>query len=90
MPKISFTPALQRFFPELREVQLKVHSVKDALEHLEELHPGIKHYLVEETGQLRKHINIFIGERLATDRSSLSDVLEDSDEVLIFQALSGG
>ena len=39
---------------------------------------------------MRRHVAVYInGQRLA-DRERLSDRLSDSDEVFVFQALSGG
>ncbi len=91
MPKISFTSALKRFFPDLKEeIQLPGSKVSEILKNLENKYPGITDYLVDEEGQLRKHINIFVDGQLIQDRRELSDVLKEEDEVLIFQALSGG
>lgn len=90
MPKLTFTPALKRFFPDLKEQEWSAASIKELLVKLEEAHPGILSYLMDEAGVLRKHINIFIGDQLVQDRSALQDPLKEEDEVLIFQALSGG
>ena len=90
MPSVSFTSALNRFFPSLGPQKLKANCVKDLLDQLEVKYPGIKDYIVDEEGSLRKHINIFIGEKLMEDRDQLSDEITENDEVLIFQALSGG
>ena len=90
MPKLSFTPALKRFFPDLEEGFFEGITVDALLQALEAKHPGINSYLRDESGALRKHINIFIADRLVQDRQHLEDVLDSKDEVLIFQALSGG
>ena len=90
MPKLNFTPALKRFFPDLEEGHFQGATVQELLDNLEAAHPGINSYLRDETGQLRKHINIFIENQLVQDRNELADTLTDTDEVLIFQALSGG
>jgi len=91
MPTISFTSALKRFFPDLEEeVKLPGHKVSEVLSNLEKKYPGISDYLIDEEGRLRKHINIFVDGQLIQDRQSLSDALKENDEVLIFQALSGG
>jgi molybdopterin synthase sulfur carrier subunit len=91
MPKISFTSALKRFFPDLdEEVQLPGNKVFEVLDNLEKKYPGIADYLIDEEGRLRKHINIFVDGQLIQDRQALSDELKEEDELLIFQALSGG
>lgn len=90
MQKVRFTSALKRFFPSLKEEEVKGKTVSEVLNKLEEKYPGMKDYLLEEGGRVRKHINIFIGDQLVDDREGLSDVVKEGDEILIFQALSGG
>lgn len=90
MPKVRFTTALKRFFPNLAPETVPGHTVADVLAELDIRYPGLCDYLVDEQGSLRQHVNVYVGEQLVADRQHLSDALQDSDEVLIFQALSGG
>ncbi|HKK77149.1 MAG TPA: MoaD/ThiS family protein [Saprospiraceae bacterium] len=90
MIKINFTPALQRFFPKIQSQEVEAETVLEALEMLEKKYPGINAYLRDESGRLRKHINIFIDQELIQDRQELADPLDRKQELLIFQALSGG
>ena len=90
MAKVKFTSALTRFFPQLTELEIEGNTVKEALLKIEQKYPGMMNYLVEENGQLRKHVNIFLGDSLIKDRETLNDVINAKDEILIFQALSGG
>lgn len=90
MPKINFTYALKRFFPGLKTLNVAANNAKEVVEIVEKQYPGIKDYLVDERGQLREHVNIFIGNELIEDKVKLSDKVKESDEVFIMQALSGG
>jgi molybdopterin synthase sulfur carrier subunit len=90
MPKVKFTSALKRFFPSLEETVVEADSVHAVIAALEQKHPGLSAYLVDDTGKLRQHVNVFIKNELIRDRDKLSDVVQKNDEVLIFQALSGG
>ena len=90
MAKIKFTSALKRFFPSLAETEIEGVTVKEVLHNIEEIHPGISNYIVDEHGHLRKHVNIFVQGELIKDREALNDKVKSSDEVLVFQALSGG
>lgn len=71
-------------------MRIEKSTVSQLLDGVEEAHPGLKDYIVDETGALRKHVNIFIGNDMVNDRERLSDQLTDKDEVYIMQALSGG
>ena len=90
MPIIKFTTALKRFYPNLKELEIASGTVAELVEIINDTYPGIKDYIVDEQGQLRKHVNIFIGNELIEDREQLKDIVKENDELLIFQALSGG
>ena len=90
MPRVNFTYALKRFYPELAPFEIQAATVSEVVNGLESLYPGLKDYLVDEQGRLRKHVNIFIGDKLIKDKIKLSDTLSENDEVFIMQALSGG
>ena len=90
MAIVSFTTALKRFFPDLNKKSFSGENVAEVLAEVEKEFPGIREYLLDEQGELRKHINIFLRGELIADRIELSDSVGEQDEVLVFQALSGG
>ena len=90
MPSVNFTYALKRFFPDLREIDLKAESLSDVLAQLEKKHPGLRAYVLDEQGRLRRHVNIFIDGELIADRDALTDPFRPDSEIYIMQALSGG
>ncbi len=90
MAWVSFTRHLQRFFPTLEACEVPAATVRELIEELERRHPGLAHYVVDETGRLRRHVNVFVGEEPVRDRANLSDALASDSRVFILQALSGG
>lgn len=90
MPVVKFTTNLKRFYPGLTDIKLDTLDLNEILNQLEAKHKGIKDYVVDEQGQLRKHVNIFIGDELIRDRKTLGDQINPNDEIYIMQALSGG
>ena len=90
MPKVNFTYALKRFYPDLESMVIEAQNVSEVLKNLNQKYPGLKDYLVDEQGRLRQHVNIFIGDRLIRDKEKLTDTVKEEDEVFIMQALSGG
>ena len=62
MIKVNFTSALKRFFPALQSIEVEAKSVAEVLKEVETRYPGMNSYLLEDSGKLRKHVNIFIGE----------------------------
>ncbi len=90
MPTVKFTYALRRFFPGLQDTRVQSTSLPGLLEAIEHRYPGIRGYLLDEQGALRRHVNIFIDGRPIQDRITLGDPLKDDSEIHIMQALSGG
>lgn len=90
MPKVKFTSNLKRFYPDLAPLDVQGKTVAEVLNEIESKYSGLKDYIVNENGQLRKHVNIFIGNDMVKDREKLGDLLTERDEVYVMQALSGG
>lgn len=91
MAEVTFTPHLKRFFPELGALELVPGAtVRELLSELERRHPGFAGYIVDETGRLRRHVNVFVREEPIFDREALTDRVAPGDRVFIAQALSGG
>ncbi len=90
MATVNFTQALKRFYPQLKTLDLEAATVVEVIESIEQTYPGIKSYLVDDQGSLRKHVNVFVDGDLIHDREKLLDTLKPNSEVYIMQALSGG
>jgi molybdopterin synthase sulfur carrier subunit len=91
VPVVSFTRHLLRFFPDLGDGErVQASTVAEVVRALDARHRGLASYLVDETGALRQHVNIFVGDELVHDRRALSDRVEEDTKVHILQALSGG
>ena len=89
MPRVTFTSNLQRHLacPPAEVAGATVGAVLGAVF---EANPRLRSYLLDDQGRLRQHVNVFINDRAVEDRDGLSDALAESDEVFVFQALSGG
>lgn len=90
MASVRFPTHLRRHFPAPAETSIEASSVAELVRKLDQQYPGLAAYLVHEDGSLRKHVNIFIGDRFLVDRQTLSDPLATNDIVHVMQALSGG
>lgn len=91
MPHVNFTTHLQKFFPKLKQAEeVEGATVREVVAALEQRYPGFALYVTDETGRLRRHVNVFVREEPICDRETLSDAVKPGDEVFILQALSGG
>ena len=89
MPRVTFTPHLQRFL-DAPPVEVAGTTVAQALDAVFADNPRLRGYVVDERGQLRTHVTIFVGDTPIRDRQSLSDPIEAGTEIFVLQALSGG
>ena len=65
-------------------------TVADALTALWTLYPGLRDRIADEQGQLRQHINIFVGREHIRYTGGLATPVTDGSEVSIVPAVSGG
>jgi sulfur-carrier protein len=57
---------------------------------LNSAHPGIKDRLCDETGELRRFVNIYVNEEDIRFLKGKETSLKDGDEVSIVPAIAGG
>ena len=72
------------------EVETKADSVVEMIEVLNSTHPGIKDRLCDETGELRRFVNIYVNEEDIRFLKGKATSLKDGDEVSIVPAIAGG
>ena len=72
------------------EVHADASTVTDLIEVLESQFPGLKDRLVEDGGQLRRFINIYINQEDIRFLQGATTSLKQGDEVSIVPAIAGG
>lgn len=70
-----------------REVEASGKTLDDLLQDLDRQYPGIRFRMIDEQGQIRAHIKLFVNAEL---ERSLGAPLAAQDAVIIVAALSGG
>jgi len=64
-------------------------TVGDALADIWQRHPALRDRILNEQGEIRQHVNIFLGSSDVKRLKGLETAV-DSDEIHIFNAVSGG
>ena len=65
-------------------------TVAQALDQLWRLHPGLRDRVLTEQGQVRRHVNVFVGSASIRDTGGLETPVPDGAEIAIVPAVSGG
>ena len=60
------------------------------IESLNSAHPGIKERLCDDSGELRRFVNIYVNEEDIRFLKGKETILKDGDEVSIVPAIAGG
>jgi molybdopterin synthase sulfur carrier subunit len=72
------------------EVQVTADTVADLINDMERQYPGMRDRLVEETGEIRRFINIYVNQEDIRFLQGEKTPLKQGDEVSIVPAIAGG
>jgi molybdopterin synthase sulfur carrier subunit len=72
------------------DVQVTADTVGDLIEDLERQFPGMRERLVEESGEIRRFINIYVNQEDIRFLQGAKTALTQGDEVSIVPAIAGG
>jgi hypothetical protein len=89
MAHLIFTPNLLRHVAS-PNARVPGATVREVLQTYFQANPQVHGYVLDDQGQLRKHVAIFLNQELIRDRTGLSDPVTQDDEIFVVQALSGG
>lgn len=90
MPMVSIPTPLRRFTGGAAAVQVTGSTVADLLDDLERRFPGVKSRIVEENGELKHFVNIFLNDEDIRNGEGMQTAVDASDEVAIVPAIAGG
>jgi len=65
-------------------------NIRELIEDLEKRFPGIKERICDQTGKIRRFINIYVNEEDVRFLQQEETSLKDGDEVSIIPAIAGG
>lgn len=93
MPVTFYIPGLLREFTNGQSKVAIPHSpatLADALSALWTLYPGVRDRIATEQGQVREHINIFVGNENVRYTGGLATPISPESQISIVPAVSGG
>jgi sulfur-carrier protein len=72
------------------DVETNGRTLQYALEALFAAHPALRDRVLTEQGQIREHVNVFVGTNETRTSGGLATPIPDGEEIAILPAISGG
>jgi len=72
------------------QLSIPARTVRAALEDLERSQSALYRNVCDETGRLRRHLNVFVNSENMRDLDGVDTVLAPGDVITILPAVSGG
>ena len=88
--KVRIPTPLRKLTHDEEEVETCADSIGAAISDLEARYPGIQERLLDESGEVRRFVNIYVNEEDIRFLDNKDTALNDGDEVSIIPAIAGG
>jgi len=88
--KVRIPTPLRKLTNEQEVVEINAKSISDAVAELQSKFPGIQERLVDEKGEVRRFVNVYVNEEDIRFLQNQHTVLKDGDEISIIPAIAGG
>ena len=88
--KVRIPTPLQKLTNEQEEVDVKAASIRELIGSLEKNFPGIKERICDESGNIRRFVNIFLNDEDIRFLNKEETSLKEGDVISIIPAIAGG
>lgn len=90
MPSVRIPTPLRKLTADQDEVNVSASNVSVLIEELENQYPGLKARLCDESGEVRRFINLYVNNEDIRFLDGKETALKDEDVVSIIPAIAGG
>src|SRR5258708_22586567 len=88
--KVRIPPPLRKLTNNEEIVEINAATISAAITELQSRCPGIKERLTDESGEVRRFVNVYVNEEDIRFLQNQQTPLKDGDEVSIIPAIAGG
>lgn len=88
--KVRIPAPLRKLTNNEEVVEVNATTIGDAIGELQSRYPGIQERLVDEKGEVRRFVNVYVNEEDIRFLENQKTPLKDGDEVSIIPAIAGG
>ena len=88
--QVRIPPPLRKLTHDEEVVETSAETIGDAIIDLESRYPGLQERLLDDDGQVRRFVNVYVNEEDIRFLQEKETPLKDGDEVSIIPAIAGG
>jgi molybdopterin synthase sulfur carrier subunit len=88
--KVRIPTPLRKLTNEEEIVEVSAATIGAAITELQGRYPGIKDRLVDDKGEVRRFVNVYVNEEDIRFLQNQDTPLKDGDEISIIPAIAGG
>ena len=88
--KVRIPTPLRKLTNNEELVEVTGATIDEAITELQKRYPGIKERLMDETGNVRRFVNVYVNEEDIRFLQNQQTPLKDGDEISIIPAIAGG
>lgn len=90
MPQFRIPGPLRSLSGGAAIVEVQAVDLRTAIDELDRQHPGFKGRLLDDGGEPRQFVNLFLNDEDVRLGEGLASTLKDGDEIAIVPAVAGG
>ena len=88
--KVRIPTPLRKLTNNEEVVEVNAKNISEAIAELQSRYPGIQERLVDEKGEVRRFVNVYVNEEDIRFLKNQQTPLKDGDEISIIPAIAGG
>ena len=88
--RVRIPSPLRRLTNGVSEVEVQAATLREAVAALEQQYPGLNGRICEETGELRRFVNVYVNGEDVRFLQGLETPVKERDEISIVPAVAGG
>ena len=88
--KVRIPTPLRKLTNNEELVEVQAATIGEAIQELQARFPGIQERLVDEKGEVRRFVNVYVNEEDIRFLKNKETPLKDGDEISIIPAIAGG
>ena len=88
--KVRIPTPLRKLTNNEELVEVQAATIGEAITELQNRFPGIQERLIDEKGEVRRFVNVYVNEEDIRFLKNKDTALKDGDEISIIPAIAGG